>query len=607
MTAFYDQTCFPGLARRDSDGDIALPPRLIDLAQSFPLLFYMLASDSGAFARRLEAIRLVQSGHSLHDVAAVYQLPLSLRRIRPEACVSPLPWFGWSREAGPQLANHVPASASEVANWLAAVFHGARSCNEEFGLWMARQQALFVGPTLDCRLLLPLALYAWHSTQPDTPLQCITTVPWSPRLGLPRALDEADAWLSRLQMLAQCGSYPIEDTWFAAGQVGGYEFVPIVSWDQLMSERIVMRNCLHTYVDKLANGGCRLFAVKSGANSVATLEISGDRFGALAIVQLKGPGNARVTPEIAAAAAAWAEGQRSRRRPSWRTNMSPRGATRLQHLLAAYWETTGATQACPTVATMKEQLNQIRLRLLAARNQPLHVADSARRRRAIPPQGPMLAAESQRIHAALRASLGDDVHGNWFGSLELHGCLDGVVHASVPVRFLQRWIEVHYTRELTAACSLVWGEIDRVEVTVRPAVPIVAAPPPAAYAAAPVRAVPPACAAPAHHEPAVFDRPVAIDDIIAALTRQFGVSRQDILSDRRHRSVVLPRQVGMYLARQLSRRGLPEIGRRFGDRDHTTVLHAVRKIDRLLMTDPHLQNDIDDLRRDLSLRVAAQH
>ena len=69
------------------------------------------------------------------------------------------------------------------------------------------------------------------------------------------------------------------------------------------------------------------------------------------------------------------------------------------------------------------------------------------------------------------------------------------------------------------------------------------------------------------------------------VARQYNVSRSDLLSSRRTANVVRPRQVAMYLAKTLTLRSLPEIGRRFGGRDHTTVLHAVRKIEALVAKD----------------------
>jgi chromosomal replication initiator protein len=95
-------------------------------------------------------------------------------------------------------------------------------------------------------------------------------------------------------------------------------------------------------------------------------------------------------------------------------------------------------------------------------------------------------------------------------------------------------------------------------------------------------------------------RRIKIEDILRIVSRHFAVSKQDILSQRRHRSVVRPRQIGMYLAKHLTSRSLPEIGRRFGDRDHTTVLHAIRKIDKEVGENSRLKDEIDELKRQLS-------
>jgi chromosomal replication initiator protein len=92
-------------------------------------------------------------------------------------------------------------------------------------------------------------------------------------------------------------------------------------------------------------------------------------------------------------------------------------------------------------------------------------------------------------------------------------------------------------------------------------------------------------------------RRIKIEDILKIVSRHFGVSKGDILSQRRHRSVVWPRQIGMYLAKQLTSRSLPEIGRRFGNRDHTTVLHAIRKIDNEINNSARLKDEIEELKK----------
>jgi chromosomal replication initiator protein len=90
---------------------------------------------------------------------------------------------------------------------------------------------------------------------------------------------------------------------------------------------------------------------------------------------------------------------------------------------------------------------------------------------------------------------------------------------------------------------------------------------------------------------------VKIEDIQKLVASRYNVSRSDILSERRTAAVVRPRQIAMYLSKVLTLRSLPEIGRRFGGRDHTTVLHAVRKIEKQLDGDTSLSDEVELLKR----------
>jgi len=92
-------------------------------------------------------------------------------------------------------------------------------------------------------------------------------------------------------------------------------------------------------------------------------------------------------------------------------------------------------------------------------------------------------------------------------------------------------------------------------------------------------------------------RRVQIEDILKIVSRHFKVPRTDLLSARRSRDVVRPRQIAMYLAKSLTSRSLPEIGRRFGGRDHTTVLHSVRKVEQLMKDDGNLAQEVELLKR----------
>ena len=90
---------------------------------------------------------------------------------------------------------------------------------------------------------------------------------------------------------------------------------------------------------------------------------------------------------------------------------------------------------------------------------------------------------------------------------------------------------------------------------------------------------------------------VKIEDIQKLVATRYNVSRSDILSERRTAAVVRPRQIAMYLSKVLTLRSLPEIGRRFGGRDHTTVLHAVRKIEKQITDDHTLSDEVELLKR----------
>jgi chromosomal replication initiator protein len=93
------------------------------------------------------------------------------------------------------------------------------------------------------------------------------------------------------------------------------------------------------------------------------------------------------------------------------------------------------------------------------------------------------------------------------------------------------------------------------------------------------------------------DRRVTIEEIQKRVAEHFNIKVSDMHSARRSRAVARPRQVAMYLAKQLTPRSLPEIGRKFGGRDHTTVMHAVRKVEELRASDSSFAEDVELLRR----------
>ncbi|MGE5548836.1 MAG: chromosomal replication initiator protein DnaA [Solirubrobacterales bacterium] len=93
------------------------------------------------------------------------------------------------------------------------------------------------------------------------------------------------------------------------------------------------------------------------------------------------------------------------------------------------------------------------------------------------------------------------------------------------------------------------------------------------------------------------DRRITIEEIQKRVAEHFNIKLAEMSSARRSRQVARPRQVAMYLAKQLTSRSLPEIGRKFGGRDHTTVMHAVKKVEELKAADHNFSEDVELLRR----------
>ncbi len=95
------------------------------------------------------------------------------------------------------------------------------------------------------------------------------------------------------------------------------------------------------------------------------------------------------------------------------------------------------------------------------------------------------------------------------------------------------------------------------------------------------------------------ERRITVDEIQKVTSDHFNLKQADLLCERRTRSIARPRQMAMYLCKQLTTRSYPDIGRRFGGRDHTTVLHAVKKIDELMGVDEQIAKDVETLLRKL--------
>ena len=93
------------------------------------------------------------------------------------------------------------------------------------------------------------------------------------------------------------------------------------------------------------------------------------------------------------------------------------------------------------------------------------------------------------------------------------------------------------------------------------------------------------------------DRRISIEDIQKQVAAHYNIKVSDMHSARRSRVVARPRQVAMYLSKKLTSKSLPEIGRKFGGKDHTTVMHAVKRVEELMASDHEFSQDLELLSR----------
>ncbi len=230
-----------------------------------------------------------------------------------------------------------------------------------------------------------------------------------------------------------------------------------------------------------------------------------------------------------------------------------------------------------------------------------------------PPPSLDAAAVDAALHQQLRATLSPAVYAAWFARLQVASVRDVAV-LTVPTRFLVTWLRRHHAATLRGALRRVAPSVATVSIELRSTRVDVAVPAPPAEAKAIAR--PPEPVATAVPQDMHFPEATPeTDRLVSAIVRRgtivaiqvhvarhYGIERRDMLSTCRRWAVVRPRQVAMYLAKTLTHHSLPEIGRRFGPRDHTTVLAALRRVEARIARDPAFAAEVEGLRQELEAR-----
>lgn len=290
--------------------------RRLDLVAVFPAAATALVTATNGAAASEAALRLVDRGAPLKEVAETLDVPMWLRRLPPEAFVRQYASVPDGEVFTRRIATVGPRSRAVAADWLANVLYAADTVGTDFAVWIARQP-IHTEVTRETPPLRVLAAYAWYSGQPDHPAHALMSTRWRPDLAFDTALCAAKIWFNRIRLLAWFGRTPIADAWLEAGTGDRLRIEPLLTASALIAEAKRMGNCIDQYAKRLAEDRCRLFSIRTPAGeAIGNIEISQHprESGFLAIHQLKSRHNAPAPAELWRAAYAWLAKQKSVRR-----------------------------------------------------------------------------------------------------------------------------------------------------------------------------------------------------------------------------------------------------------------------------------------------------
>lgn len=298
----------PGVRKAVRDV-VAAHPAAGELAVTFPALLFALATGFGGARKRARALRLIENGEPLREVADTLGLPWWTRRLPAGAFVDTLDAIPLDVEVARRIATEIPVDARIARLWLWGVCYGYHACGAEFATWvariLARHSSTFVGSKGEDRFSL-LAAWAWHSNAPDTPGHRIMRRPWSSAMGLRRALEEAGVWQQRVALVLSLEAGNSDD-WIKEGEALGFEFVALKTPQEFISESETMVNCLDQYSERLEAGFSSIYSVRKNGRTVADVEIGrhAQEVTMPSILQLRGRRNRRAPAEVWRAAYAW--------------------------------------------------------------------------------------------------------------------------------------------------------------------------------------------------------------------------------------------------------------------------------------------------------------
>lgn len=306
-------------------------PRHADLIAAFPALALALATERGGPDACARAHRLVRDGAPLAQTAQALDVPLWWRRLPADAFATALAPAFDAAQAAALFLPWLPRTAAARRRWFVWTMNAGvwtpPSMAESVALWVARQPVgawnadVASEETLDDLLLL--AAYAVAVADASLPTHAFAPkngFPLRPkqtsRLGAFTLACRLDAWLSdALNRGCLAEARPVAGLWRKTIKVDGYKFAPRAGAEVLKAEGALMDNCLDTYAERVETAASRIYAVRRGGATVASLELAPDATGRTKAVQLSSRNNGpvggrmrRAADRLAAQLGPWPEG-----------------------------------------------------------------------------------------------------------------------------------------------------------------------------------------------------------------------------------------------------------------------------------------------------------
>jgi hypothetical protein len=247
----------------------AISQRALQLIDAFPVLGVVIYCPADCWWDRApDAVKMVERGARLNQIASFMDIPMWARKLK--FAVAHLFYY-----VPDDLHCYIPEKTWEQRLWLRA-FKSRGTDNPDFAYWIARN-VLKIGNRISPVLDFLSDMNDWVMEAKRKKPRCITR-PFSPNMSVNTVQTENELWHEAIaKRKAAKSNYKIPAPWYPAGQVNGYQIVPLDSTEELWKEGRAMHHCVGSYDYEVAAGNCYIYSVRQGDNRVATVELVSSR------------------------------------------------------------------------------------------------------------------------------------------------------------------------------------------------------------------------------------------------------------------------------------------------------------------------------------------